>query len=182
MQMRLSIARKDFTRTSILSKKISTRFFQQEDQHDIKLTYYKYLILLARHHNNYLELCKHHRAVFDTPRIQADTQVPGLEGGGGGCGGGGGGGEEKEEEEEEEEDKRAKNAYITCAQPPSFLSVSLSLSLSLSLCLSLSCIFILALASLFLSSLLFFSPSKTSNPGGADDAARHGAVPGTGAV
>lgn len=71
--MRLSLVRKDYTRTSILSKKISARFFADPKQNDLKLLYYGYLVELARHHNEYLELCKHLRAIYDTPQIQADS-------------------------------------------------------------------------------------------------------------
>ncbi len=71
-QMRLSLRRKDFTRTSILSKKISESIFEPEAQHDLKLLYHQYLIEVARHHNDYLALCKHCRAIFATPRVQAE--------------------------------------------------------------------------------------------------------------
>lgn len=71
-QMRLCLAHGDFIRAQILSKKISVRFFTEEAQHDLKLTYYQLMIKLAEHDANYLDICKYNRAIFDTPTVQAD--------------------------------------------------------------------------------------------------------------
>jgi len=71
-QMRLGMARKDYVRTQIISKKISVRFFEDATTHDLKRKYYRLMIQLARHDGNYLEVCKHNRALFDTPSVQAD--------------------------------------------------------------------------------------------------------------
>ncbi len=48
-QMRLCLAKKDTVRTQIISKKISTRFFSEEDTHDLKLKYYDLMLQLAQH-------------------------------------------------------------------------------------------------------------------------------------
>jgi hypothetical protein len=40
-QMRLCLAKKDFIRTQIISKKISIKFFEEKDSHDLKLKFYK---------------------------------------------------------------------------------------------------------------------------------------------
>lgn len=40
-QMRLCLAKKDFIRTQIISKKISIKFFEEKDTHDLKLKFYK---------------------------------------------------------------------------------------------------------------------------------------------
>jgi len=48
-QMRLCLAKKDTVRTQIISKKISTRFFTEEDTHDLKLKYYNLMLQLAQH-------------------------------------------------------------------------------------------------------------------------------------
>jgi len=39
-QMRLGLLNKDFVRTAILSKKISTRYFKDKDVQDLKLKFY----------------------------------------------------------------------------------------------------------------------------------------------
>lgn len=71
-QMRLSLLRKDYTKTLILSKKITRRFFDDEAQHDLKLVYFGYLVAMARPAHAYLDLCHYSRAVYDTPRVQQD--------------------------------------------------------------------------------------------------------------
>lgn len=48
-QMRLGLAKKDYIRTQIISKKISTRFFETEEHHDLKLRFYDLMLSLAQH-------------------------------------------------------------------------------------------------------------------------------------
>jgi len=73
-QIRLCLAKKDYIRTQIISKKINTKFFDDNEQQDLKLKYYKLMIELALHDGKYLPICRHFRAVFDTPCIQEDTE------------------------------------------------------------------------------------------------------------
>lgn len=40
-QMRLCLAKKDYVRTQIISKKINTKFFEDEEASELKLKYYK---------------------------------------------------------------------------------------------------------------------------------------------
>lgn len=40
-QMRLCLAKKDYIRTQIISKKINTKFFDDEKTQDLKLKYYR---------------------------------------------------------------------------------------------------------------------------------------------
>ena len=69
-QMRLCLATKDFIRTQIISKKISTRFFEDAKYSELKLKFYKYMIELGQHEGDYLDICKNFRQVYDTPCIQ----------------------------------------------------------------------------------------------------------------
>ncbi|XDV36075.1 hypothetical protein PO909_005924 [Leuciscus waleckii] len=72
-QMRLCIAVKDYIRTQIISKKINTKFFQDEGTEDLKLKYYNLMIQVDLHEGSYLSICKHYRAIYDTPCILEDT-------------------------------------------------------------------------------------------------------------
>uniref|UniRef100_A0A8C2HSN2 26S proteasome non-ATPase regulatory subunit 12 n=1 Tax=Cyprinus carpio TaxID=7962 RepID=A0A8C2HSN2_CYPCA len=72
-QMRLCIAVKDYIRTQIISKKINTKFFQEEGTEDLKLKYYNLMIQVDQHEGSYLSICKHYRAIYDTPCILEDT-------------------------------------------------------------------------------------------------------------
>lgn len=71
-QVELYIKKGDFTRALILSRKIVPRYFNKEETHDLKLRYYSLLIKIGIHNNQYLEVCQHYRAVYDTPRVQED--------------------------------------------------------------------------------------------------------------
>jgi len=73
-QIRLCLSTQDYIRTQIISKKISTRFFEDSNNDELRLKYYEYMIELGLHDQNYLEICKHYRAVYDTTSIQADQE------------------------------------------------------------------------------------------------------------
>lgn len=72
-QMRLCLAKKDYIRTQIISKKINTKFFDDEGTQDLKLKYYRLMIELDQHEGSYLATCKHYRAVLNTPSVQEDA-------------------------------------------------------------------------------------------------------------
>merc|ERR1712027_213275 len=74
-QMRLCLATKDYIRAQIISKKISTRFFENTEYQQLKLTFYQYMIELDQHEGTYLNICKHYRAVLDTPCIKEDKAL-----------------------------------------------------------------------------------------------------------
>ncbi|XP_066140222.1 26S proteasome non-ATPase regulatory subunit 12 [Euwallacea fornicatus] len=69
-QMRLCLAKQDYIRTQIISKKINTKFFEDEGTQDLKLKYYRLMMELDQHEGSYLATCKHYRAVLNTPSIQ----------------------------------------------------------------------------------------------------------------
>lgn len=71
-QMRLCLAKKDYVRTQIISKKISSKFFEDPSTQDLKLKYCRLMIELDQHEGSYLSICKHFRAIYDTPSIQED--------------------------------------------------------------------------------------------------------------
>ncbi|XP_022313454.1 26S proteasome non-ATPase regulatory subunit 12-like [Crassostrea virginica] len=71
-QMRLCLAKKDYIRTQIISKKINTKFFEEKTTTELKLKYYQLMIELDEHEGSYLSICKHYRAVYETPEIKDD--------------------------------------------------------------------------------------------------------------
>jgi len=71
-QMRLCLATQDYIRTQIISKKISTRFFEGGKHADLKLKFYGYMITLGQHEGDYLDICKNFRQIYDTAKIQED--------------------------------------------------------------------------------------------------------------
>ena len=71
-QMRLCLLTQDYIRAQIISKKISTRFFEKQEQHELKMKFYGYMIEFDRHEHNYLEICKHYRCIQDTDSVRED--------------------------------------------------------------------------------------------------------------
>lgn len=72
-QIRYCLAIKDYIRAQIISKKISTRFFESDDVQDLKLKYYQLMIEIDQHNSRYLEICRHYQAVYGTQTIKDDT-------------------------------------------------------------------------------------------------------------
>lgn len=73
-QMRLCIAKDDYTRAQILSKKISVKFFDDVANQDLKLRYYHLMIQHSIHAGEYLSTCKYYRHIYNTPSIQESEE------------------------------------------------------------------------------------------------------------
>nr|CAI5853978.1 unnamed protein product [Callosobruchus analis] len=71
-QMRLCLAKQDYIRTQIISKKINTKFFDDDGTSDLKLKYYRLMMEVDQHEGSYLATCKHYRAVLNTSSIMSD--------------------------------------------------------------------------------------------------------------
>jgi 26S proteasome regulatory subunit N5 len=69
-QIRLCMAKKDYTKAQIVSKKISSKFFDDPAYQDLKVRFYKLMIEHSLHSNDYLKTCKNYRALYDTPLIK----------------------------------------------------------------------------------------------------------------
>jgi 26S proteasome regulatory subunit N5 len=46
----------------------------EDDVTDLKLRYYEQQIMLAKHDNKYLDVCKHYRQVLDTEAVEEDPK------------------------------------------------------------------------------------------------------------
>lgn len=42
---------------------------------ELKLKYYKLMIELCQHEKDYVAICKHYRAIFDTPQVQKEEEL-----------------------------------------------------------------------------------------------------------
>lgn len=71
-QMRLNLERGDMARVNVLSRKINTKFFEDEAHQDLKLLYYDLMIKVGMHDRKPLDVCKYYREVLNTPCIRAD--------------------------------------------------------------------------------------------------------------
>ena len=109
-QVALCIENNDWTQASILSRKISTKYFARkpkktpqqleteqaerqekakdkkgeegaeaavvvDDVTDLKLRYYEQQIMLAKHDDKYLDVCKHYRQISDTEAIEENAEL-----------------------------------------------------------------------------------------------------------
>jgi len=72
-QMRLCLSTQDFIRAQIISKKISTRFFENQKHNDLKLKFYGYMIELGQHEHDYLDICRNYRQIQDTDSVKEDV-------------------------------------------------------------------------------------------------------------
>lgn len=71
-QMRLVLAKKDYIRTQIISKKINPKLLEAEDLQDLKLKYYEFMVRYWLHEGKYLDVSKSYHHMYKTPSVQAD--------------------------------------------------------------------------------------------------------------
>lgn len=74
-QIRLCIATKDFIRTQIISKKISTRMLNKDEYQQEKLKFYKMMIDLSKAERNSLNVCKNYVAIFHSKNVQENENL-----------------------------------------------------------------------------------------------------------
>eukprot|EP00116_Pleurobrachia_bachei_P006726 sb/3466988/ len=73
-QMRLCYETKDYIRTSIISKKISTKYFDSKDTDELKMRYYRQMIDLNLHHKDYLAVSKNYHEIYTTPAVKENDE------------------------------------------------------------------------------------------------------------
>jgi len=71
-QIRLVIAKKDFVRTQIISKKINPKLLDKTEFQDLKIKYNEFMVVYWLHEKKFLEVCKCYLSIFNTPSVQAD--------------------------------------------------------------------------------------------------------------
>jgi 26S proteasome regulatory subunit N5 len=74
-QFRLCLLKKDFVKAQIVSKKISSKFFDNSEYNDLKIRYYKLMIQHSMNSNDHLLTCKHYRCLYDTFVIKGDQEL-----------------------------------------------------------------------------------------------------------
>jgi len=74
-QMRLVLAKNDYVRTQIISKKINAKLLDEDDVQDLKVRYYEYMVRYWLHEGKYLEVAKCYHAIFGTKNAQADEAL-----------------------------------------------------------------------------------------------------------
>lgn len=72
-QMRLSLLKKDYIRTQIISRKISQKVFDDPTCHELKIKYHKLMVDYYAHSNQHLDIYKCYQSIYMTPAVQADS-------------------------------------------------------------------------------------------------------------
>lgn len=73
-QMRLCLLAKDFVRAQIISKKISSKFFDSDEVENLKLKFYNLMIDLDSHQGSFLSVCHHYQAIYNTKTVLNDEE------------------------------------------------------------------------------------------------------------
>jgi len=73
-QVRLMLARNDFIRAAIISRKVNTTVLEKDDMQDLKLKYYKLMIQYHAHEKDYLATYTSYHAIFRTQSVQDDEK------------------------------------------------------------------------------------------------------------
>ena len=73
-QMRLSLAKEDYIRTQIIAKKINIRFFSDSSPavQQLKIRFYKLMIQLSEHDQDFLKTCQHYRHIYVTECVKEE--------------------------------------------------------------------------------------------------------------
>lgn len=71
-QMRLTLAKKDYVRATIVAGKISRKHLKEENMEEYKVKFYTLMAINHRHDKDALELAKDYHAIYSTPHILKD--------------------------------------------------------------------------------------------------------------
>ncbi|CAM9289227.1 unnamed protein product [Scytosiphon promiscuus] len=69
-QIRLTLAKKDFVRALIQSRKINRKVLLDDDMQDIKVRFYKLMIEYDTHEKATFDLCQDYHSIYDTPSVR----------------------------------------------------------------------------------------------------------------
>jgi 26S proteasome regulatory subunit N5 len=74
-QVRLCLAKEDFIRAQIISNKIPCKTLESDDFQNEKLRFHKLMIQLDEHEKNYLSICRHYLAMYNTKIVKEDDDL-----------------------------------------------------------------------------------------------------------
>lgn len=74
-QMRLNLAKKDYQRVVIVSKKIAQKFLLEKENQDLKLRFFDLMIQHALFENDYLSVSKYYSQIYNTEQVKSDETV-----------------------------------------------------------------------------------------------------------
>ncbi|CAM9406946.1 unnamed protein product [Discosporangium mesarthrocarpum] len=71
-QIRLTLAKKDYVRALIQSRKINRKLLLDGDMQEIKIRYYRLMVQYNTHEKAPFDLCQDFHSIYDTPSIKED--------------------------------------------------------------------------------------------------------------
>jgi len=74
-QMRLVLDKKDFVRSVIISKKITPKSLVDVNHQDLKIRFYNLMLRYYNEKSDYLEMCRAHQAIYNTPKVQEQESL-----------------------------------------------------------------------------------------------------------
>jgi 26S proteasome regulatory subunit N5 len=78
-QMKLVLARKDFVRVQILSRKISSRHISEKGLEHLKVQFYLNMTKYYIHEKMIVDVAKSYKTIFDTLHAATEEQLPELQ-------------------------------------------------------------------------------------------------------
>mmetsp|Transcript_995 Transcript_995/g.1258 ORF Transcript_995/g.1258 Transcript_995/m.1258 type:complete len:438 (-) Transcript_995:270-1583(-) len=73
-QLRLTLAKEDYVRAVINSRKINRKILLEDDMQEIKVRFYQLMIQYDMHENNPFQLSQHYHAIYDTPSVKENEK------------------------------------------------------------------------------------------------------------
>jgi len=74
-QLRLTLAKADYVRAVINSRKINRKILEEEGMEEIKVRFYRLMIQYDMHENQPFELSQHYHAIYNTSTVKDNEQV-----------------------------------------------------------------------------------------------------------
>jgi 26S proteasome regulatory subunit N5 len=71
-QIRLCLAKGDFVRAQIISRKVTNKALSKPEFQEMKVSYHLLMVKFHTHHKDYLNIARSHWAIYDTPIVLAD--------------------------------------------------------------------------------------------------------------
>lgn len=71
-QIRLCLAKGDFVRAQIISRKVTNKALSKPEFQEMKVSYHLLMVKFHTHSKDYLNIARSHWAIYDTPSVLAD--------------------------------------------------------------------------------------------------------------
>jgi 26S proteasome regulatory subunit N5 len=74
-QMRMCLAKKDYIRAQIMSRKINPKVLDDKEFQEERIKYYTYMVDYYFHEYNYLNIYRSYQSMYTTPNVQDNADL-----------------------------------------------------------------------------------------------------------